>query len=245
MFTRSIVTYSKEGNIYVALSCFNAQMTEGGGNFQYPPKRNDGNNDPLCTSGISVVDPKVLYSLIFFFSSSLFFLSLFLNYFFTNHLSDRTSCRQWMCDMDGQATLWKPSSECRIQVLFLVPISFYLFFCMFLFIDFSFSSFFLFFFNVTLGVLQDLLRPTTPSHIRMARLFQEAPSPSISSCFCYENNRRMYYARYSVFSLLTPTSKSKSHSTVPLFPVRSPFPPPPSLHCLLSFSIPCFTTLHL
>eukprot|EP00026_Physarum_polycephalum_P006345 Phypoly_transcript_06387.p1 GENE.Phypoly_transcript_06387~~Phypoly_transcript_06387.p1 ORF type:complete len:376 (+),score=63.92 Phypoly_transcript_06387:596-1723(+) len=57
--TRSIVSYGTEGNIYVALSCFSSPMTDGGGNFQFPAKRKDGNNDALCTSGVSLTDPLI------------------------------------------------------------------------------------------------------------------------------------------------------------------------------------------
>jgi len=57
--TRSIITYSTESNIYVALSCFSSEFTDGGGNFQFPVKRLDGNTDALCAAGVSLVDPKL------------------------------------------------------------------------------------------------------------------------------------------------------------------------------------------
>jgi hypothetical protein len=55
--TRTIITNSTEGNIYVALSCFNAEMTDGGGNFQWPQKRLDGNVDSLCAAGVTFANP--------------------------------------------------------------------------------------------------------------------------------------------------------------------------------------------
>ena len=70
MLTRSIVSYSTGGNIWVALSCFNGQLTDGGGNFQYPPKRNDGNLDPLCAAGASTADPMVIHLSVLPLSSS-------------------------------------------------------------------------------------------------------------------------------------------------------------------------------
>eukprot|EP00026_Physarum_polycephalum_P019959 Phypoly_transcript_22251.p1 GENE.Phypoly_transcript_22251~~Phypoly_transcript_22251.p1 ORF type:complete len:198 (+),score=33.73 Phypoly_transcript_22251:37-594(+) len=57
--TRSIVTYGTEGNLYERLSCF-AQLADGGGNFQFPPKQANGKTDDLkCTNGIALEDPKL------------------------------------------------------------------------------------------------------------------------------------------------------------------------------------------